>query len=67
MGNPFDPEQALVARSADKIKKYIPQMEFLEPEEVLDVQEVTSPDPTPEIPSSRYPQRDRRPRALFAP
>ena len=67
MSNPFDPEQALVARSADKIKKYIPQMEFLEPEEVLDVQEVTSPDPTPEIPSSRYPQRDRRPRALFAP
>ena len=67
MSNPFDPEQALIARSADKIKRYIPQMEFLEPEEELDVSEVLSPEPTPEIPSGRYPQRDRRPRELFAP
>ena len=77
MSNPFEPEQALVSRAAEKIKKFYPEMEFLEPAERIITDEPLEPveDGDPIVDpgagqgstTSRYPQRVRRPRVPYAP
>ena len=74
MSNPFDPEQNLLSRAAEKVKRFYPESDFLEilEREVLDEQEdeevvVTDEEPVEEVPSLRYPQRVRRPKVPYTP
>ena len=73
MSNPFEPEDSLVSRAAEKIKRFYPEMEFLEPVEriaedpVEQVEENAQPEVAQADATSRYPQRVRRPRVPYSP
>ena len=77
MSNPFEPENSLVSRAAEKIKRFYPEMEFLEPAE-----RIVAEDPVEQVEenaqideletaqadaTSRYPRRVRRPRVPYSP
>ena len=79
--NPFDPENGLLSRAADKIKIFHPEAEFLEAQEKEQVEEIEGdleengegsdyeilPEVVDEEPSPRYPKRIRRPKVPYSP
>ena len=76
--NPFNPEQDLLSRAADKVKVFHPEAEFLIAQEEALVEEEVNVEnedleeegPTATIvqePSPRYPKRIRKPKVPYSP
>ena len=74
VSNPFEPEQSLLSRAAEKIKRFYPESEFLEVYEREDLDEpeeesviMSAEEPVLDEPRSRYPQRIRIPKVPYTP
>lgn len=71
MSNPFNPEQNLLSRAAEKLKRFHPEVEFLEAQEIECIDEEpadsTDQEMVAEEPIPRYPTRIRRPKIPFSP